>query len=138
MKLLEVHGTYHPNVKMWITQAKSLAVEELQHVLDDESKRDPQWFVNKRGSRLRQLVSEILTMTLQEVSDEKWTATDFEGHTHSDQISQAINDLVKIIDPIYHQIRTELLTKDITELEPQDHLDPKQVQDAQRSPQIDL
>ncbi len=108
MKLGEVaHNTYHTNVKSWIVKARALAVEQIKHVLHEESDRDPNWFVAKRGSRLRQLVSEILTLALKEVSDEAWSESDFEGRAHSDLLSQAINDVTSSITPFYHQLRTE-------------------------------
>lgn len=108
MKLGEVaHSTYHTNVKSWIVRARTLATEQVKHILHEESDRDPNWFVSKRGSRLRQLVSEILTLALKEVSDEAWSESDFEGRAHSDLLSQAINDVTSSITPFYHQLRTE-------------------------------
>lgn len=110
MKLNEVvQSNYHVNIKSWVIKAKTLSVEQIKHVLHDESERDPEWFITKRGSRLRQLASEIITLALVEVSDERWSESDFEGHTHSDLISQAIGDIVSAVTPFYHQIRTQLL-----------------------------
>lgn len=113
MRLNELSTTYHANIRTWVTQAKTLSVEQLKHILHDESERDPNWFIAHRESRLRQLVSEILTLALKEVSDQEWSEADFEGHTHSDMISQAINDVTRTIDPFYHELRTKVIAKEL-------------------------
>ena len=59
------------------------------------------------------LVSEIMTLALQEVSDHEWSESDFEGHIHSDLLSKAINDVTTAIDPFYHQLRTTIISHQV-------------------------
>lgn len=118
MKLLELHdNTYHPQISGWITNAKRVTLQRLQNVLEDESQLDPKWFINNRGSRLRQLVDEIFTLALQEASKGKWSIADFEGQEHSDLITKAINSIAQQATSKYRIIRTQILSKEVQDYE---------------------
>ena len=113
MKLLELAKGYHPNIKSWISKAKTQTITHVTHVLHDESARDPKWFIDNRGSRLSQLVNEIFTLELKEVSNDTWTETDFEGRTHSDLVSQAIKEITTNIEPVYRMLRIQLISNQL-------------------------
>lgn len=114
MKLNEVaHQPYHSNITSWITRAKVLTVSEVTQMLKDESMKDRNWFVRSRGTRLRQLVSEILTLKLKDVSNDQWTESDFEGHQHSDLVTSAINEIMTRVTVVYRQLRIALVSKEL-------------------------
>ncbi|MGZ8924513.1 MAG: hypothetical protein ACXW2E_01390 [Nitrososphaeraceae archaeon] len=130
MKLLEValnQTGVHSNITSWITKAKPLVVEEIKSMLENESKHDANWFVTKRGSRITQLVSEILTLKLKEVSNDTWDESDFEGHQHSDQITAAIRDVAAVVSNIYRQLRVSLISAHIQQQKQQVTNEPKRL-----------
>lgn len=112
MRLCELASAkYHANISSWISRAKVLTIEHVIHVLKDESKRDKKWFVLNRGTRLKQLITEILTISLEHVSNGSWSESDFEGKSHSDIISNTIDDVLAVVGPFYKSLKTQLVLK---------------------------
>ena len=123
MKLLElqqyyhVQQNYHTHITTWISNAKRNTIQTIEDILIDEAHRDSNWFINKRGSRIRQLVDEIFTLKLREVSRNSWSEADFEGREHSDLITNAINTLTQHANSTYHNIRKQIISKQVKKYE---------------------
>lgn len=115
MKLNEISdSTYHNNITNWLTRAAALALRELERIMREESKKDPFWFIVKRGNQIPQLVSEVFTLALYEVSDNKWSLADFEGRKHSDLLARSIDNITRSITPYYHKLRADTLEHNTT------------------------
>lgn len=108
MKLAEAAHAYHSNVKSWVSKAKQLAIADIIHLLDEESHRDPNWFLAKRRTRLAQLSSEILALKLHEASGGEWSEEDFMMHAHSDAITAAIQNVTGVVTTHYQKLKLEL------------------------------
>lgn len=98
-------------ITTWVNTAKHQSIVDITSLLQDESTHDPHWFITGRGLRLKQLVDEIFTLKLMDVSNHKFTEQDFEGKDHSLLISKAIAEVVAQITTKYKQLSTAITSK---------------------------
>lgn len=94
----------HSNITSWVNAAKYQSVAEITSMLKDEAKEDTAWFLTGRRSRIKQLSSEIFTLKLMDVSNNKWSTHDFEGRDHSIVITSAINDVTNMVTAKYREL----------------------------------
>lgn len=88
----------------WVNAAKFRTIADITEILRDESQHDPNWFANGRKTRLKQLVDEIFSLKLIEVSDGQWSEQSFEGKQHSIRVSSALSDVLNKVTTIYQQL----------------------------------
>jgi len=91
----------HDNISSWIVDAKRAATNQCIDIINAEFESDPTWAIRVRGSRLKQLCGEILTLKLVEESDFQWKSADFAGSAHSAIITSAINSIYSAVHAHY-------------------------------------
>lgn len=103
-----VDSTPHKQITTWVNAAAHRAYEDIRVLLKDERDTDPDWFVAGRRGRLSQLVSEIFTIKLLDVSEGRWSERDFEGRLHSSIITKAIASLTTHVMAEYRRLVTTM------------------------------
>lgn len=99
-----VNSAPHKQITNWVNAAEHKSYEDIRTLLKDERDSDPEWFINGRPRRMTQLVNEIFTIMLMEVSEGRWSERDFEGRQHSNLISKAISSLTTRVMAEYRRL----------------------------------
>lgn len=95
----------------WVETAEKLAYPDIVQVLKRESEVDPIWFSKSRKQRIRQLVTEILTLKLIDASSGRWDPSNFIGRDHSVLITNSINRLTLSATNIHKQLVVDVENK---------------------------
>lgn len=103
-----VDSTPHKQITTWVNAAAHRAYEDIRSLMKDERDTDPSWFVRGRPARISQLVSEIFTIKLLDVSEGRWSERDFEGRLHSSIITKAIASLTTRVMAEYRRLVTTM------------------------------
>lgn len=103
-----VDSTPHKQITTWVNAAAHRAYEDIRSLMKDERDTDPAWFISGRPGRISQLVNEIFTIKLLDVSEGKWSERDFEGKQHSSIITKAIASLTTRVMAEYRRLVSQL------------------------------